>query len=130
MLVSLLCLARCNKGEEGRAGVVTGDMASCHHCRLIIISFISLDKCIYKILIMKSECLWSYKGIYCWLLQSHPQGLHLNGLSQFFSFYLILSNCFRLQTVRRFSTRTHLSHNLSHFTNMCLPHGEPCSIKT
>ena len=25
--------------------------------------------------------------------------------------------------------RTHLSHNLHHFTNMCLPHGKPCSIK-
>ena len=25
--------------------------------------------------------------------------------------------------------RTHLSHPLHHFTNMCLPHGEPCSIK-
>ena len=25
--------------------------------------------------------------------------------------------------------RTHLSHVLHHFTNMCLPHGEPCSIK-
>ena len=24
---------------------------------------------------------------------------------------------------------THISHTLHHFTNMCLPHGEPCSIK-
>ena len=29
------------------------------------------------------------------VLQSHHKGLHLNGLSQFFSFHLILSNCFR-----------------------------------
>ena len=41
----------------------------------------------------------------------------------------ILSNHFRLQTMRRFSMRTHLSHDLHHFTNMCLPHGKPCSIK-
>ena len=25
--------------------------------------------------------------------------------------------------------RTHLSHDLYHFMNMCLPHGEPYSIK-
>ena len=25
--------------------------------------------------------------------------------------------------------RTHLSHTLYHFTNTCLPHGEPCFIK-
>ena len=31
---------------------------------LIIINFISLDKYIYIILIMKSECLWAYTGIY------------------------------------------------------------------
>ena len=45
------------------------------------------------------------------------------------NFFLILSNHFRLRTVRRFSMRTHLSHTLHHFTNTCLPHGEPCSIK-
>ena len=35
VLVSLLCLARCNEGEEGRAGVgvkVAGNTASCWHC--------------------------------------------------------------------------------------------------
>ena len=26
--------------------------------------------------------------------------------------------------------RTHLSHALHHFTNTCLPHGEPCFIKS
>ena len=47
-----------------------------------------------------------------------------------FSFYnLILSDCIRLQTMRRFSTRTHLSHTLHAFMNTCLPHGEPCFIK-
>ena len=45
-----------------------------------------------------------------------------------FSFF-ILSDHFRLLTVRRFSTGTHLSHALHHFTNMCLPHGKPCFIK-
>ena len=44
-------------------------------------------------------------------------------------FSLFLSNHFRLRTVRRFPTGTHLSHALHHFTNMCLPHGEPCYIK-
>ena len=63
------------------------------------------------------------------LLWSHPRGLHSNGLSQFFSFHLILSDRFRLRTVRRFSMRTHLPHALHLFMNMCWPHGELCSIK-
>ena len=64
------------------------------------------------------------------MLQSHSKELHFNRLSQFFSFFLILSDHFTLQTVRRFSMRTHLSHAFfHHFTNMCLPHGEPCFIK-
>ena len=50
------------------------------------------------------------------VLRSHHRRLYSNGLSQFFSFHLILSDCFRLRTVRRFSMRTHLSHNLHHFT--------------
>ena len=41
----------------------------------------------------------------------------------------ILSNHFRLQTMRRFPMGTHLSHAFHHFTNMCLPHGKPCLIK-
>ena len=70
-------------------------------------------------------------GQQVWLvLWSHHKGLHSNRLSQLFSFHLILSDYFRPQTVRRFSMRTHLSHDLHHFTNMCLPHGKPCSIKT
>ena len=64
------------------------------------------------------------------VLQPHLRDHSFNGLSQFFTFHLILSNCFRLQTVRRFSTRTHLSHIFYHFTNTCLPHGKPCSIKS
>ena len=63
------------------------------------------------------------------MLWSHHKELHSNRLSQIFSFHLILSDHFRLRTVRRFSMRTHLSHNLHHFTNTCLPHGKPCSIK-
>ena len=63
------------------------------------------------------------------VLQSHLRDYTFNGLSQFFTFHPILSDHFRLHTVRRFSTRTHLSHTPHHFTNMCLPHGEPCSIK-
>ena len=63
------------------------------------------------------------------VLQSHLRDYTFNGLSQFFTLHLILSDCFRLQTVKRFSIKTHLSHNLHHFTNMCLPHGEPCFIK-
>ena len=47
-----------------------------------------------------------------------------------FSLFFILSDHFRLQTMRRFSMRTHLSHALHHFTNTCLPHGEPCFIKS
>ena len=62
-------------------------------------------------------------------LQSHPRDYTFNRLSQFFTFHLILSNHFRLWTMRRFSTRTNLSHDLHHFTNTCLPHGEPCFIK-
>ena len=50
-----------------------------------------------------------------------------NGLVTFSLFYLILS--FRLQTVRRFSMRTHSSHTLYTFTNMCLPHDKPYTIK-
>ena len=46
-----------------------------------------------------------------------------------FSLFLILSDCFRLQTVRRFSMRTHLSHTLHTLTNTCLPHGKPYAIK-
>ena len=42
---------------------------------------------------------------------------------------LILSNHFRLWTVRRFSMRTHLSHALHYFTNTRFPHGESSSIK-
>ena len=64
------------------------------------------------------------------VLQSHLRDYTFNGLSQFFTLHLILSDCFRLQTVKRFSIKTHLSHTLHHFTNMCLPYGEPCSIKT
>ena len=63
------------------------------------------------------------------LLWSHLRDYTFNRLSQFFSFHLILSNHFRLRTMRRFSTRTHLSRALHHFTNTCLPHGEPCFIK-
>ena len=63
------------------------------------------------------------------MLWSHPKGLYFNGLSQFFSFLPILSDHFRLWTMRRFSMRTHLSHTLHIFTNTCLPHGKPCSIK-
>ena len=57
------------------------------------------------------------RGVVLW---SHSLGLHFNGLSQFFSFHLILSDHVRLQTVRRFPMGTHLSHTL-HFTNTCLP---------
>ena len=64
------------------------------------------------------------------ILQSHSKELLFNGLSQFFTFHLILSDQFRLQTVRRFPMGTHLSHTLHHFTNTCLPHGEPCFIKS
>ena len=46
-----------------------------------------------------------------------------------FSLFFILSDCFRLWTMRRFSKGTHLSHALHHSTNTCLPHGEPCLIK-
>ena len=46
-----------------------------------------------------------------------------------FSPFLILSNHFRLRTVRRFPKGTHLSHTLHHFTNTCFPHGKPCFIK-
>ena len=63
------------------------------------------------------------------LLWSHLRDYTFNRLSQFFTLHLILSDCFRLQTVKRFSIKTHLSHTLHHFTNICLPHGEPCSIK-
>ena len=63
------------------------------------------------------------------LLQSHLRDHTFNGLNQFFTFHLILSNCFRLWTMRRFSTRTHLSHTLHIFTNTCLPHGKPYAIK-
>ena len=52
-----------------------------------------------------------------------------NRLSQFFTFFLILSDHFKLQTMKRFSMRTHLFHAFHHFTNMCLPHGKHCSIK-
>ena len=48
-------------------------------------------------------------------------------LSFFFS--LILSNLFRLQTIRKISIRPHLSYTLLHFTNTCLPHGKPYAIK-
>ena len=60
-------------------------------------------------------------NVYSWMLWSHSKGLYSNRLSQIFSFYLILSDCFRLQTVRRFPTGTHLSHNL-HIsqTHVCL----------
>ena len=64
------------------------------------------------------------------VLWPHLRDYSFNGLSQFFSFLLILSDHFRLQTVRRFSTRTHLSHVLHTFTNTYLPHGKPYSIKT
>ena len=40
------------------------------------------------------------------VLRSHLGDYTFNRLSQFFSFHLILSNHFRLQTVRRFSMRT------------------------
>ena len=63
------------------------------------------------------------------LLQSHLRDYTFNALSQFFTFHLILSNHFRLRTVRRFSMRTHLSHALHHFTNTCSPHGKPYYIK-
>ena len=46
-----------------------------------------------------------------------------------FSFLFILSDHFRLQTMRRSSMGTHLSHALHHFTNTCLPHGKSYFIK-
>ena len=61
------------------------------------------------------------------LLQSHHRDSTFNGLINFSLFYLILS--FRLQTIRRISTRSHLSHTLHIFTNTCLPHGKPYAIK-
>ena len=67
------------------------------------------------------------KAYYCYDPTSGTT--HLTDLVNFLSFHLILSNCFRLQTMRKFSMRTHLSHILHHFTNMCLPHGKPYSIK-
>ena len=66
------------------------------------------------------------RGVVLW---SHLRDYRFNGLSQFFTFHPILSDHFRLHTVRGFSMGTHLSHALHHFTNMCLPHGKPCSIK-
>ena len=59
------------------------------------------------------------RGVVLW---SHLRDYSFNGLNQFFSFLLILSDHFRLQTVRRFSMRTHLSHNFHHFTktHVCL----------
>ena len=66
------------------------------------------------------------RGVVLW---SHLRDYTFNGLSQFFTPYLISSNSFRLQTVRRFSIRTHLFHALHIFMDTCLPHGEPCSIK-
>ena len=63
-------------------------------------------------------------------MKRYSMRTHLfNRLSQFFTFFLILSDCFRLRTMRRLSMRTHLSHTLYHFTNTCLSHGKPCSIK-
>ena len=62
------------------------------------------------------------------LLWSHSLRLHLTDLSNF-SLFLILSDNFRLQTMRRFPRGTHIPHTLHHFTNTCLPHGKPCSIK-
>ena len=70
------------------------------------------------------EILWRCGGV---LLQSHSKGLHFNGLVNFFSF--ILSNYFRLWTMRSFSMGTHLPHTLHTLTNTCSPHGKPCSIK-
>ena len=76
----------------------------------------------YSVMTDTNECDW------------HPVMVPLTGTtfqqtSPIFLFFSILSNCFRLQTVRRFPTGTYLSHTLHHFANMCLPHGEPCSIK-
>ena len=62
-------------------------------------------------------------------LQSHSLGLLFNRLSEFFSFplsYLIFSD---FEPWGDFPKGTHLSHTLYHFTNTCLSHGEPCSIK-
>ena len=82
--------------------------------------------------IIMSSIIWHPSDNNCpWpqLLWSHHRNYTFNRLSQFFSFHLILSDHFRLRTVRRFSTRTHLSHALHIFTNTCLPHDKPCSIK-
>ena len=86
-------------------------------------SFKSDQSCLLKLTAWK---LIFRRGV---VLQSHLRDYTFNRLSQFFTFHLILSDCFRLQTMRRFSMRTHLSHALHHFTNTCLPHGKPCSIK-
>ena len=45
-----------------------------------------------------------------------------------FSLFFILSDHFRLRTVRRFPMGTHLSHALHHSTNTCLPHGDLVSL--
>ena len=66
------------------------------------------------------------RGVVLW---SHLRDYTFNRLSQFFSFHLILSDCFRLWTVRRFSMRTHLSHAFHISTNTCLPHGKSYAIK-
>ena len=64
-----------------------------------------------------------------WMLRSHLRDYSFNRLSQFSLFHLILSDQFKLRTMRRFSMKTHLSHTLLLFTNTCLPHGKPCFIK-
>ena len=64
------------------------------------------------------------RGVVLW---SHHRDITFNRLINISLFNLILS--FRLQTVRRISTRSHLSHTLHIFTNTCLPHGKPYAIK-
>ena len=54
------------------------------------------------------------RGVVLW---SHLRDHSFNRLSQFFTLHLILSDHFRLQTMRRFSMRTHLSYALHYFTN-------------
>ena len=48
--------------------------------------------------------------------------------SIFLSFF-ILSNHFRLQTMRRLLYKNSLISHLLHFINTCLSHGKPCFIK-
>ena len=99
------------------------------HIKCYLLGFFPMERVFLLSKVMKgSSHLWIVFNKHKPSVMIPPQGLYFSMDLSFFP-SLTLSYHFRLQTMRRFSTRTHLSHALHILTNMCLLHGKPYAFK-